>query len=312
MKPITQEQFGRAEVADLPRPRADDLPPSCRAIFWLIVLTLGFFQAWNARFKMISDGVSYLGVGDAYFRGDWKAAINAHWSPLYSWLISFPRHLLGIPLSWESRWVHFENLLILIFVLISFEYLLTALIARRVAEEQARDTMPLHGSAIRLIAYALFLYSLSHWLTPAMVSPDLCVEGLVFFVTGMIVRIHAGDTRKTRFAAVGALLGIGYLTKGVMFPLAFAFLVATFLATSRTKRAFLRTLLACAVFLGVSAPFCHSRLMENRSPDIRQDRATELFVDDRPPPAIRLATTISTGGHSGASYARDPCFAAHV
>ena len=34
---------------------------------------------------MISDGVSYLDIGDAYFRGDWKAAVNAYWSPVYSW-----------------------------------------------------------------------------------------------------------------------------------------------------------------------------------------------------------------------------------
>jgi hypothetical protein len=28
-----------------------------------------------------ADGISYLDIGDAYWRGDWHMAINAFWSP---------------------------------------------------------------------------------------------------------------------------------------------------------------------------------------------------------------------------------------
>src|ERR1041385_6100136 len=34
------------------------------------------------------DGVSYLDIADSYLRGDWHSAVNAYWSPLYSWLLA--------------------------------------------------------------------------------------------------------------------------------------------------------------------------------------------------------------------------------
>ena len=48
------------------------------------------------------DGISYLDIGDAYLRGDWYVAVNAMWSPFYSWLAGFwlmlfkPFAILGI------------------------------------------------------------------------------------------------------------------------------------------------------------------------------------------------------------------------
>ena len=58
-----------------------------RVSCWLIALTLGAAQAWATRFTMNPDGVSYLDIGDAYWRGDWHNAINAYWSPMYSWIL---------------------------------------------------------------------------------------------------------------------------------------------------------------------------------------------------------------------------------
>lgn len=36
----------------------------------IVCIGLGVVQAWIRHYSMISDGVSYLNIGDAYFRGD--------------------------------------------------------------------------------------------------------------------------------------------------------------------------------------------------------------------------------------------------
>src|SRR5688572_12632742 len=65
-----------------------------------VVILVGFLQVWANRHTIAADGVSYLDMGHAFFRGDWNMAINAYWSPLYPgvlglvmWLTDPPPHL---------------------------------------------------------------------------------------------------------------------------------------------------------------------------------------------------------------------------
>ncbi|MDQ3649223.1 MAG: hypothetical protein M3458_02875, partial [Acidobacteriota bacterium] len=58
-----------------------------QAVFWLVAIGLGLLHAWHGRYVMASDGISYLDMGDAYWRGDFQMAVNGYWSPLYSWLL---------------------------------------------------------------------------------------------------------------------------------------------------------------------------------------------------------------------------------
>ena len=61
---------------------------SLKIIFWVVAILLGALQAGANRYNISSDdGISYLDIGDAYFRGEWNTAINAQWSPIYSWLL---------------------------------------------------------------------------------------------------------------------------------------------------------------------------------------------------------------------------------
>ena len=58
-----------------------------RGLFWSIGVAIGFLQAWQARFWINPDGISYLDHADAWFRRDWHGALSPYWSPLYSWLL---------------------------------------------------------------------------------------------------------------------------------------------------------------------------------------------------------------------------------
>src|SRR5260221_10229953 len=58
-----------------------------RIIFWFIAVSLGLIQAWVTRFAMNPDGVSYLDIGDGFWRGDLRLLLNGYWSPLYAFLL---------------------------------------------------------------------------------------------------------------------------------------------------------------------------------------------------------------------------------
>jgi hypothetical protein len=86
----------------------------------------GFLQAWANRFAIDPDGVNYLDIARAYFRGDWKMALNSYWSPLYSWVLGFVLHLFKPPPYWESTVIHVVNFAIFLLALRSFEFFLAA------------------------------------------------------------------------------------------------------------------------------------------------------------------------------------------
>src|SRR5437763_13830751 len=87
-------------------------PPRVRIFLWLLAIALGAVQAWATRFTMNPDGISYLDIGDAYWRGDWHMAINAYWSPLYSWLLGFCVEVLKPSAYCEYPIAHWVSFLI--------------------------------------------------------------------------------------------------------------------------------------------------------------------------------------------------------
>ena len=69
---------------------------ACLISFFLVALHL-----WNNRDLFDPDGISYLDMADAYVRGDWRAALNGVWSPLYSWLLALMIFIFDPPGYWE-------------------------------------------------------------------------------------------------------------------------------------------------------------------------------------------------------------------
>ena len=57
-------------------------------ILVLIVYSiLAISSTFYHHYYLGADGISYVSIAVKYFDGDWFNAINAYWSPLYSWLI---------------------------------------------------------------------------------------------------------------------------------------------------------------------------------------------------------------------------------
>ena len=104
--------------------RATDLS-RVRLLFRSFAILLAGFHVWAAvsSQSMNADGISYLDIGDAYFRGDWANAINAVWSPLYSWILGFVNFVLDPPMQWQFPVVHGVNFLIYVAALACFEFM---------------------------------------------------------------------------------------------------------------------------------------------------------------------------------------------
>src|SRR5688572_2669662 len=109
-------------------------PRRVERLCWLVAAALGFLQAWGRRHNsndglayMGADGISYLDIGDAYWRGDWQAAVNAMWSPFYSWLTGLALGVVRPSPYWEFTVVQLLNFALYLCALASFAFFLREL-----------------------------------------------------------------------------------------------------------------------------------------------------------------------------------------
>jgi hypothetical protein len=86
------------------------------------------------------------------------------------------------------------------------------------------------------------------------IKPDLLVEALVLVQAGLFVRLKRAKTADWRLAAgFGVALGLGYLTKAILFPVAFLFLGLPLVA-GKSRQAWKMLALSGLVFIAISAP----------------------------------------------------------
>jgi hypothetical protein len=206
---------------------------------------------------MNPDGIAYLDVADAYIRGDWTAAINAVWSPLYPVLLMPAVYGVDVVSShWGFTTVHLVNFSVYLFALFAFEFYW------KQAMKNARDATPLASSsgkttypgwAAHILGYALFASSALAFIGVGSVTPDMLMAALVYVAAGLVVKIRREHPSVWTSAALGAVLGFAYLAKSMMFPLGLVILGLGVLV-ARTLKDRLHALLAVAVFAVATAP----------------------------------------------------------
>jgi hypothetical protein len=187
-----------------------------RILFWCAAIALGAVDAWAARHTMNPDGISYLDLGDAYLRGDWKMAINAYWSPLYPWLLGLSLKVLKPSPDWEFPVVHLVNFLIYLAALASFEFFLRTLIDYRKKRGNAvceSEDASLPEWAWWILGYSLFIWSSLILIGTKLVTPDMCVAAFVYLASGFLLRLRAGTASWRKFVLFGIVLGFGIWRK---------------------------------------------------------------------------------------------------
>jgi hypothetical protein len=163
----------------------------------VICVLLCVTLAWAGRTALNPDGVSYLDMAERMAAGDWAAAAQGYWSPLYSMLLAAVTAVSGARGAQLLSLVHATNAAIAIGGIALLWRLARA-----------------HGDAV--FARGLFAaFLLCSARTPRLdaVTPDLLLLAMVVGI-GMELLQHDGR----RWLPLGLWMGMAYLAKTSSWP----------------------------------------------------------------------------------------------
>jgi 4-amino-4-deoxy-L-arabinose transferase-like glycosyltransferase len=227
-----------------------------RITIWVITAASGFLQAWASRFWISADGNSYLDIASVYLRSDWSHAINAFWSPLYSWLLALSLGIFRPAPSWESTVLHLLNLVGLLLSLCAFEFFFRAFLRWQRSLQAPQETgEQLPELAWWALGYALFLSTSLQVLSVVNTTPDVWVAVFTYIIAGLTLRIASNNGGWPLFLTLGLTLGGAYLTKSFYFPMSFVFLLAAWLATRKPVKTIRQAALGFLAFALVAGPW---------------------------------------------------------
>lgn len=227
-----------------------------RVSAWATILALAAAQAFSARHAMNADGIAYIEVGEAYLAGDWESALNGYWSPLYSWLLAGALRVLPVSSYWEATVAHGVNLVLVVPLLVCAEYLF-----RSLHPPGRGDDTGYEGGRHATVALRVYGYAITGWVTLDLlrlepITPDILVVALTCLAAGITARIVRRGPTPGRGAGLGAVLGLGFLTKAIFGPLTVVFLGIVLVAgRARLRRALATVGVAAGLWLAVAGPF---------------------------------------------------------
>ena len=224
---------------------------------WCATLLLGLIFSLATMFEMNPDGISYLHLSDFVALGRWRDVVDGCWSPLYPVLLGIAGAVLEPSPYWEAPMVHAVNFLIYIAAFAGFRFFLASVRRHQELSAQRQGSpgmaIDFNGTAESISVHVLFLVVTLTWIGLAAVTPDLLVAAIVFAACGLAVRLRTHHGRGG-YIALGAVAGVGYLAKAVMFPLAFPLLLTAAWTPGRFRLSATRLILSLLGFLAVSAP----------------------------------------------------------
>ncbi len=245
-----------------PAPSEEPAYRPSRRLPWLlsaVALGIGLVHAYAGRYSMCPDGISYLDMGDAYLRGDFQNAVNAHWSPLFSWIVGTVLRCVKPPPALEFQCVNGVVLVLYLCSLGSFLLLMREMNRfrrRRSVDPSMNGWTFLPEWAWWTLAFALFLWCSLPLKLP---SPDTGIATLVYLISAILLHIRNARSEARplwpSFAILGVVLGVAFLMKAPMFPLAFVFLACAAMLARDVRRSLCGTALALCLFAVIAAPF---------------------------------------------------------
>jgi len=221
-------------------------------ILFAITLLVGITHAWSVRYQIRPDGVSYIDMARAMSSGDWQTAKNCTWSPGYPAVIAVLLTLTRSATTLGREWVvaHGANLFFYFLALIAFDRFWQEVgFPKDTDDDSIGVVAPVSWT---VLGFTLFGITFAPILD--VVTPDLCVATVVFATGWFLLRWNRGEPSLRLAAVFGALLGLGYLVKAVLFPLGVAIIGALALAALIRRRGFLGVAVAGLVFLLVASP----------------------------------------------------------
>jgi hypothetical protein len=218
-----------------------------------VVACIGLIQTFLWLQFMEADGISYLDIAQAYTDRDWAGAVSAYWSPLYSWMIASTSLVHDLSPRSEFAVAHAVSFVGFLLALAAFAFFVRQLFARLSVVSNTTTWSPAPWMAL---TYGLFLYGAVVLCNVGRGGPDMLVSAAFYAAIGLLLRLHDARAPHLRVAlCLGAVLGVGYLAKAIMFPIAFVVLVCAALILRRRSRGLLMTGAAVGAFAVIAVPW---------------------------------------------------------
>src|SRR5579863_3975531 len=218
--------------SELPQPQRPSLqvlkpqpvPRSLSALrigFWAAGVFLASAQAWIFRYQVSSDSISYLDMSDGLLPGgDWHRLINSVWSPLFPFLLGIFRRVFHTSATNEIAACHALNPVIVIFAFASFEFFLSAATQELETFDKGDQAWtPLPKWAFLAIGYSLFLWAAIDKISVGGLRADMLMSGFLYLAIGVLLRIRRRSASWSSYLLLGAILGLGFLSKEAMLPI---------------------------------------------------------------------------------------------
>jgi hypothetical protein len=214
-------------------------------------------QALTARDFFTADAISYLDIANSCVAGQWQALVNGWWSPAFPFLLAICLKIFKPHPFNEALLLHLFAFVSLIAALATFEFFMAVFLKFRqniVPDDPGGDGHLISDRSIMLVGYSLFFWISTFLLSPTLEQPDILVFILYLLASALCMQVVTSPQVSSRYILLGVVLGLGYLTKSVMFPLAFVFYLALLFQKNRSQ-IWPRLLLSMAVFATVCSPF---------------------------------------------------------
>lgn len=256
-----EEKKGEPEMTNSPAPppcatalsrHEPNLPRAWVRAFQVLSALLILFDAWEGRYFINSDGISYLDMARYLMRGDFAVLLHPYWSPAYPALLAIALKAFSTTQLPEIVIVHLVNALIGLGALLAFSFFIHEWY--RFSAARVNSEPPDLRSRVAL-AYALFVLGTLQMIGIRIVSPDLLIAALVFVEAGLAFRLASKHGKYTDAACLGVVLAASYFVKTPMLPLGLILLVLLALPAPGAATRPRHIILTALIFLALTMPF---------------------------------------------------------
>jgi len=223
---------------------------------WAVMLCAWVAQALSARDFATADAISYLDISYSCLAGNWHALVNGWWSPAFPFLLTLWLKIFNPSPFREAVVLHLLSFASLVVALAVFEYFMrTFLVFRKtVLAGDQNSEQPVSDDWIWIVGYSLFFWISTFLTPPSLEQPDILVFILYLLAAAVSMQLLLEPQKWSRYFLLGLVLGAGYLTKSVMFPLAFVFYAALCFHKDRLQM-LPKLIFSVIIFAAVCSPF---------------------------------------------------------
>src|SRR5438876_8904081 len=191
-------------------------------LFFTLTIIFGLGQIYACRYELDPDGMDYLDIARQVASGHWTAVANGYWGTFNSVLLA-PLFLIHLRPALELQLSHLHGLLVLLAAFFSFRFFLSTCLGtlnNPVVANAGFRSLP--EWALALLGYGLFLWTALVLVPVKTIGPDLLVTVFVYLAAAMLLSFGA-ETPLRKFFLFGVVLGMGYWTTAIMFPISLLF-----------------------------------------------------------------------------------------